>query len=335
VLAQLAITADPFAGTDESSSNEPSSSQRALQLAEATGDPDSRHLALQARQSDLVDGQHVLERLAVGERAVRLGQETGLNEYTAWGRSWRLDAFAELVGGFSSTPSWRRRWRRRAAQGPLWMWRLTMVQASLALVEGRFDQASALADRALEIGVRTGHHAAAFFHLVFSTYHGLQTGNGLDDVERAVRQFVTSGPYPARGWHAEVLVGLGRLDEAAALWDAITPHLATFPRHAPEWIIAGAGHATLCVAFGDRATAALVYDALLPYADRQIVAGAHTPSNGPAALYLGRLAALLEKWDAAEGHLRAALAAGKSMGSLPFEAMTHLELARLPAGSVG
>jgi hypothetical protein len=91
VLAQLAITADPYASTDAGGA-----SQRALQLAEASGDPDARFLALAARHTDLLNVEHVLERLSIGERAVRLGAETGREEYTAWGRSWRLDCFAEL-----------------------------------------------------------------------------------------------------------------------------------------------------------------------------------------------------------------------------------------------
>jgi DNA-binding NarL/FixJ family response regulator len=41
------------------------------------------------------------------------------------------------------------------------------------------------------------------------------------------------------------------------------------------------------------------------------------------------LAVLLERWEPADTHLRAALAACKAMGAAPYEAMTHLELARL------
>jgi DNA-binding CsgD family transcriptional regulator len=122
---------------------------------------------------------------------------------------------------------------------------------------------------------------------------------------------------------------MGRRDDAAALWEAIIPHLAAFPRDAPEWIVAGAGSAQLCVAFDDRVTAAAVYEALLPYVDRQVASGAHTPSSGPVSLYLGMLATLLRRWEAAGAHLHAALAACQAMGSAPYEAYTRLELARM------
>jgi tetratricopeptide (TPR) repeat protein len=325
VLAQLAITADPFA-----SGSEPGLGQRALQTAEATGDPDARFLAMQARHTELVDGRHALERLSIGERAIRLAHETGRDEYAGWGHTWRLDAFwelghrvqldAELVAFAGVVDRLRE---------PLWRWRLTMMQATLALFEGRFQQASTLAEQALEIGVRGGHEGADFFDLVFRTYLGVQSGMGLDVVEADVRRYVETGRYLMRVWLAGVLAGMGRLDESSALWDAIVPHLASVPRDAPEWIIIWWANAGLCVALGDRTTAAAAYDALLPYADRQIIAGAHTPSYGPASLSLGMLAMLLEKWEAADTHLRAALATSKAMGSAPYEAMTHLELARL------
>jgi DNA-binding CsgD family transcriptional regulator len=325
MLAQLAITADPFAdGRDLSLS------QRALQIAEATGDPDARFLAMQACHTDLVNGRHVLERLSIGERAIRLAQQTSRDEYAAWGHVWRLDAFWEL-GRRVQLDAELATFARVIDQlrEPLWAWRLTMMQATLALFEGRFEHATMLADRALQIGERGGHDGAGFFHLVLRSHLGLQTGTGLDAVEPHVRRFVEAGPFLARQWHARVLAGMGRLDEASALWDAIVPHLASFPQEAPEWIIAGAGGAELCIALGDRTTAAAVYDALLPYADQQIIAGAHTPCSGPASLYLGMLATLLERWEMAETHLRAALAACKAMGSPSYEAMTHLELARL------
>jgi DNA-binding CsgD family transcriptional regulator len=136
-------------------------------------------------------------------------------------------------------------------------------------------------------------------------------------------------PYLARAWHADVLVGMGRLEEAAQLWDTVVPHLAAFPREAPEWVILGAGTAEVCVALEDRETAATAYAALLAYADRQVISGAHTPSYGPVSLYLGTLATLLGDESRAETHLGAALASAKETGSAPYEATAHLELARL------
>ncbi len=318
VLAQLAITADPFASSDAGAA-----SQRALQLAEASGDPDARFLALAARHTVLLNVQHVLERLSIGERAVRLGAETGRGEYTAWGRSWRLDCFGEL-GRRSQFDAELAAFAAVVAQlkEPLWMWRLTIVQAMVAQFEGRFEAARSLADQALQIGQRGGHHTAEHFDLIVSSAVAGKTGDGLEEVEGEVRAFVTTAPRHSRGWLAAILVFMGRRDEAAALWEAIVPDVISFPRHALEWLPATTEYAKLCVLFDDRATAATLYDALLPYADRHLLYG------GPVALPVGMLATLLEDWGAAEDHLRTALSACRATGSPPYEAMTHLALAR-------
>jgi hypothetical protein len=177
---------------------------------------------------------------------------------------------------------------------PLWLSRLNMMRARQALFEGRFQQASMLAEQAFEIGVRGGHEGADVIHLVFRSHLGIQIGVGLDAIEAQVRRFVENGPHMTRTWHAHVLAGMGRLDEASALWDTIVPHLASVPREAPERIIIWSPSAELCVALGDRTTAGAVYEALLPYADRQVIVAAHTPSYGPASLALGMLAMLLK-----------------------------------------
>ncbi|MFC8518920.1 ATP-binding protein [Streptomyces sp. NPDC057257] len=326
VLAQLAVTTDPFAGDEETQE----AGRRALAAAEACGDADALFLALQARTTTLVDGRHVLQRLSLGERALRLARETGRPEPAAWGHAWRLDAFWELgrrlqldaeLAQFTDLVT--------RMKEPLWQWRLLRIRACLALYEGRHEAARELADRALEIGRRGGHEGAEFLDLVLRSRLALQTGEGFEEVEAGVREFIAGGPFIAMGWLAEMLVGAGRTDEAAEVWGAITPYLRDVPSGLPEWIVVGTTNAHLASVFGDRESAVLLYDDLLPYADRHVTAGAHNPSSGPVALYLGMLATLLEDWPAAERHLHAALASCRATGSPPYETYVRLETARM------
>lgn len=328
VLAQLAVTADPFA--DEI---EPDLGERALRAAEATGDPDARFLALHARRTELTDIRCSLQRLTLGERAIELGREVGRDEYVAWGHTWRMDAFWELsrrvqldaeLAAFATVVEHMKE--------PLWLWRLSMTRASLALEEGRFADARQLADQALIIGRRGGHEGADFLHLVFQDHLGQLTGAGLEPVEEAVRRYAEGAPLLIRSWHAHVLEAMDRLDEAAELWRSTVPHLGEFPRRAREWIVAASGNAEMCVRLGDREVAPAAYADLVPFETLQVTAGAETPSRGPVALYLGQLAGLREDWDAAETHLRTALELSTAMGARPHQARTHLAIARMLLG---
>jgi DNA-binding CsgD family transcriptional regulator len=327
VLGQLAVTANRWAGGAE-----PGLSQRALVAAESTSDPDALFLALQARHAELFDVRHALERLAIGERAVRLGRDTGRDGYAFWGHVWRLGAFWELsrrvqmdkeLSALTSVVA--------HLKEPLTLWRLRMIQASLALMEGRYADARKLADQALTIGRRGGHGDAEFVHIVFHDNLALQVGDDDDlrEVELFVRRFAAVGPFLARAWYAHVLTGMGRLDEAAAVWAAVLPYLDEFPRNTPEWIINLTASADMCLLLDQKDLAPMLYADMLPFADRQATGGAHTPSRGPVALYLGRLARELEDWQAADAHLASALQLATAMGARPHEAMTRVETARL------
>lgn len=94
--------------------------------------------------------------------------------------------------------------------------------------------------------------------------------------------------------------------------------------------VATTTHADLCVAFGDRATGARLYGELLPFARFQAIGNALTPSRGPVALYLGRLAAMLGDSGDARKHLGAALAQASSLNSRHYAKQATELMERLP-----
>jgi ATP/maltotriose-dependent transcriptional regulator MalT len=150
----------------------------------------------------------------------------------------------------------------------------------------------------------------------------------METVERFVRRFAETNVL-ARFWHVTVLADLGKLDEAAAIWATVLPHLTAFPRYTPEWIINQTSTADLAVQLNRPDVARTVYADLEQFADRQAMTGPHLPSRGPVARYLGMLARLLGDTEAAEAHLTTALHLATVMGAAPDEASTRVDLARL------
>ncbi|GAA4557269.1 hypothetical protein [Pseudonocardia xishanensis] len=262
---------------------------REAPIPAAAPDPESRLLALQAAHRRHQDVSGIDARLGVAAEALALAEASGSAECAAYGHLWRIEALGqqgrriELDGDLAGL-------RHAVAQlaQPVWEERLALVRASLFLVEGRFDDCA-----------RQTAAVRGFLGLVMRSHLAVLSGEGLEGIEREVRAVLDGAPFFARGWHALLLLALDRHDEAAAIWRAISPHVRDMPREAPEWLVATAGHAELCVKLADTATAAVVHSELLPWASLQIIGAAETPYGGPVALALGRLDLLLGRTEAA------------------------------------
>lgn len=120
------------------------------------------------------------------------------------------------------------------------------------------------------------------------------------------------------GQHAEAAAELAALARAQC---------AAIPRDW-NWLDNMRGLSILCVALRDAPHAAVVYELLLPYADRNITAGWGDVARGSAALYLGALARVLGRHDAALAHLDQALDFNERMGARPSVARTQYEAGR-------
>jgi DNA-binding NarL/FixJ family response regulator len=85
------------------------------------------------------------------------------------------------------------------------------------------------------------------------------------------------------------------------------------------WLGSVASLADICTQLGDRTSAAILYELMLPYAQRNIIVGVPI-GFGAAATYLGRLAAMLGHVATAARHFEAALALNAKLGAPPFVA---------------
>jgi len=123
-----------------------------------------------------------------------------------------------------------------------------------------------------------------------------------------------------------MLIELGRTDEARTEFEAVT--VEGLPRDA-NWMIGITLLAEVCGALGDGDRAQALYDALEPYAGRNVVVGRAATCNGAASRLLGILAGAMRQWELAEGHFISALAMHERMGARPWVARTQLAYAEM------
>ena len=190
-------------------------------------------LRLQAQHAELKGVGHIGDQLKIADAAIELGRHTGVDEYTCWGRRWRMDAYAvlgsrlDLVAEINAiTPLVER------MSHPAWRSFLILINASQRLMDGRFTEAKSLNDEALRVAGPDSE--AAYLHAVYTWEIAALTGDDLDAVETLVRRVVDDLPFMARGWLCLVLMARGKRDETAMLWKAIAPHVHRLPERAVE-----------------------------------------------------------------------------------------------------
>ena len=205
--------------------------------------------------------------------------------------------------------------------------RLHLLLGAQALMDGRFDSASAHVATARSLG---GQGSDAFYlDPVFGSARARLTGHGAEQVVGTVRRLVEELPASARGWLALSLMALDERAEVLRLWELLAPHADAVPPEAPEFLIATTGSAVICAWVGDQRTAERLHARLEPYSGRHAVAHATSPYEGPVDLALGRLERVLGRQAQARDRLRDAVAACRLVHAPAHEALALAELARV------
>ncbi len=125
--------------------------------------------------------------------------------------------------------------------------------------------------------------------------------------------------------HAEV----GEHDAARHLLQTLaTDDFASVPRDG-RWTASLVYLAEVCTLLGDARHAQGLYQLLLPWAGRNIVLGGGSGCPGATDRFLGRLAATLHDWSAADRHFSLALTLNEQMGALAPLAHTRYDFARM------
>jgi DNA-binding SARP family transcriptional activator len=297
-------------------------SEEALALAERHG------------QHALVATAHLATRMSVW-RIHTLDQRlrTDLAAHAAAAASGRLhlqlNAMLYLVsdlfeaGRVAESNAWFARLRSLAAEvrQPVYDAFVDFFDARTALLEGRYEDATKLADRGLEVGQQS-HGANAEQAWAGVTFlrawdegrlHSLV--DVVSDAGRAAPQF----PIWRVAYAATTLAG-GRRDEPAA----VLAELVTGGRlvHNPDslWFTSASLLTEIARSLADAERAAVLLRELEPCTGRMTVTGLGRASLGPVDRYIGVAALTAGDFDRADAHLGRAVEQARDVGAAPHVA---------------
>jgi tetratricopeptide (TPR) repeat protein len=308
-------------------------SEDAVALARKTDDLMTLGETLNLRCSLLSGPEHVHERLSQAETLLDLASETGNAELALFGHRWRLVSMLEL-GEIEAADRELVAYEGAADEARAWTarWYALTVRATRAFIDGRIDEAERFT---LNAFAQKRHEPTPLTVYAFGAQLlWLRREQGrIGELARFARAQPVDSRFPMLAVFRATIALLhaeeGSLDEARAELERFTGNqLADLPRDF-TYLYGLAVLGELCAAVGDSESAATVYDALQPFADRYVVLFMGTVCLGSASRYLGQLAAALGRWEEAEAHFAEGAVRNQRIGARLWVAHTQLDWARM------
>ena len=305
-------------------------SEQAVSDARASGEAGALAAALNARRVALWRPAHAHERLAVVDGMIAASDEAGDRESVLQARNWRVVDLWEL-GRIDEVRREIDSYERLAEELglPHYRWYVPLWRGSLAILAGRWDEATQLTAQAEALGRRAADpnaplHTGIQRDFWLGTQFRVPEAVPGSQLERAGRSPV---PKPWLAAAAYVDARAGRHDSARELLERLT---AAGVAMDVNWLQACL-LADVSGEVGDPVAAAYLHDRLEPYADLFAVIARGAGCYCSTELYLGRAAAVVGRLDEAEARLRRAVAINEAAGSPPYAATAMLRLGRVLA----
>src|SRR6266545_3623186 len=311
LLAQRAVALCESGRLDEALPD----SQRAMQLAERSGDPELLAAVLPARHLVLAGPDWPLERLDLADRALGLARSLSAPIQELWARVWRTDAFWEL-GDVASVDAELERLASLAhalrnpspggtcgasrQPGPCW-WAGTRKRPRSRRRRPPVSPARTSWRRSSTCG-----SCPPSTPIEASSRGWTPTGRcWRQDRQRWPPR--CRGPSSRRGGVMRPWCTTSRRGRASGAC-----------RATPRWMPTMVFLTEVSSQFDDRDTAEVCYRELLPFQDRFSASGGGTVvCQGSVALFLGMAAMTLGRFDDGEGHLRYAIQRNTASGPGP------------------
>ena len=305
--------------------------EQAIAMARRLGEPQVLATTLLARHLVVTGPDSTRARLALADEALALVERGAvLTEHLA--RGGRVHCMLEL-GEIAEAKLEIERMAAAAdrLKEPERQWQVLVRRATVALLEGRFDDGARLATEALGVR-RSASDPAVLQNFVLQMFLARRDTGQHGGLEGSIRWLVEQTPESST-WSCVLAVFLadsGRVEETREVFERIASGgFARLARqsNAPAVL---AWMARVATFLWDEARARELHPLLLPYAERNIVLGASSQAClGSAHRYLGLLAATCGDVAGAERHYLAGIAMNERMAARPVVACTQHEYARL------
>jgi len=204
---------------------------------------------------------------------------------------------------------------------PFWSWVTTVMRTSIALGNGDLELAAQLIEHVER--THPGSFVGAQQRITLERARG-QVSSVTEVIDRS--RTASHGAPLERSLRVVCLVETGQHDAARReLEGGLVADILGAPLslRSLSWL------AEACHAVGDAARAAMIYEALLPYASRNIHTTTSDYTGGCVSHYLGLLAMTMAKFDEAEQHFTEALELNERWGNRLYVASTHYESAHM------
>jgi len=305
-------------------------SHQAVEMARRLGDGPTIAYALNSRHHALWTPEGLDERLQIATEILATAHDAGDKKMMMLGHNWMIIDLLEtgdINGVRRSMLAYEQ--LSQELRDPTYAWLNPMFGATLALLEGRFDEAEGLMNVALETGQRARHQNVFLAYGTQLTHLRTEQGRRAE-IAGAVEEFV--GTYNALPiWRADLArmyLQLDRRDEAIRIFEELARDGFALPKEL-SWVMAMCVLALLCADLHDAGRARIVYGHLAPFAHRAAAAGPGVISYGSVSRYLGVLAATMGERDRARRHFEDAIAANEAMQARPWIAYTLCDYATM------
>jgi tetratricopeptide (TPR) repeat protein len=325
VLARLACAKRD----DADSTDRDNLSRQAVEMATRMDDPATLAYSLSGRYAAILSPISQKERLDIANRLIAVAVAAGDKERELEGRMGLFGAQAE-VGDMDAA---RFEYERSADLSdelgqPTHTWTVALQRANLAHFEGRYAEAEELAQVALQVGRTVAAMDATFAYRVQMFLLRRDQGR-VAEMEDLLKR-------SAKEWHwypflsclrANLSAQLDHEAEAREVFGRLADSEFNLPLDNPY--LFGLSFLPEVVRYlNDKESAAILYDKLLPYADRNPMS-APEAMTGSLARGLGILSATQERWADADEHFKSAMTINDRMGAKPWLTRTQYDYARM------